>query len=771
MSIFSSIKSVPDSNEAHFASIVKIAGIGEKKSPEVLKKLAKTLHIPEKKVNLIFANPGRYDVEVSWSARKRKKAFRNFLGSIQNGYGINELEHSLIYRYAIDSGFSKDQATLEIENFLGTLVTGDHYEWRDDLFSKEWLLTNGIGGYASGTISGANTRSHHGVLVASLNPPADRKVLVAKVEERIFHDGKYFDLSSNKYPGVIHPDGTQFLKSYQVNPNPKWVYSNEEWKLEKNIFMLQGSNTTLIQYINKSDIPISFEIHPLYSCSDHQMVFRENSYFDFYTEYGSKMIKTYPFYGSKAIYTFWNYGNYMEARSWYKNVLLPVNEQRGLDYVCDYYRIGFLKYTINPNEELTICFTDDDKLSGKKISDLIPQSTNDLYPENECRFYQDLLKAGDQFLVQKPESEYKSIIAGYHWFEVWGRDTMIAMRGLTIARENKIASKSILNRFFKNIDRGMIPNRFPDHHSDSIPYNTIDATLWLFVVLYEYYTKFRDLDFVNNHFSALKEILDYHIKGTRYNIHVTGEGFLYGGDVSTQLTWMDAKINGIAITPRNGCAVEINALWYNALKIYEYFASLLHSEIDNKFLELIGLFERNFTRFFTNGEGSLFDVINPGVSTDNSFRPNQIFCLSLPFSVLNFDQKEKIFKAVKEKLYTPYGLRTLSRDDSKFQGVYKGDQWQRDHAYHQGTVWPFLIYEYFRAYFQIYGENLKNKKYVLKELAPIKEHFYHDHGLYCISEIFDGLEPHHGKGCIHQAWSVAALVKLYADYQLYSIDV
>lgn len=767
------MRSVPDSNEAHFSSIIRIArrdGMLEKPAIEALKQIAKALHISEKKARLIFENFNNYKGTGSLNLKKRKEAFRNFLEILRNNSGIDELGRNLIFKYAMESGFSNDQANLEIESSLGILVSKAEDQWRDDLFKKEWLVTNGIGGYASGTISGANTRSHHGVLVASFNPPAERKVLVAKVDERILHDGKYFDLSSNKYPGVIHPDGTQFLKTYQVSPNPKWVYSNDEWRLEKNIYMLQGSNSSLIRYINRSKRPISLEIHPLYSCSDHQVVFRENGYFDFYTEYGSKMIKTYPFYGSRAIYTLWNHGNYNEARNWYKNVLLPVNEQMGLDHVCDYYRIGFLKHTLNPDEELTICFTDDEKISQKNISDLIPENHQYEKNENPCRFYRDLLKAGDQFLVSRPNSEDKSIIAGYHWFEVWGRDTMISMRGLTIVRENKMASKSILNRFFANIDQGMIPNRFPEYSSDAIPYNTMDATLWLFVVVYEYQLKFDDLDFVKEHFSALKEILDHHIKGTRYNIHVTKEGFLYGGEENSQLTWMDAKINGVAITPRNGCPVEVNALWYNALKIYEYFGSLLNAQIDKEILDLIALFEKNFEAFFLNGEGSLYDVIIPGISADNRFRPNQIYCLSLPFSVLKVEQKEKIFKAIKEKLYTPYGLRTLSMDNSDFKGIYEGDQWQRDHAYHQGTVWPFLIYEYFRAYFQLYGENLKNKKYVLNELLPLKEHFYHNHGLHCISEIFDGRKPRNGKGCIHQAWSVAALIKLYADYRLYEID-
>ena len=643
-----------------------------------------------------------------------------------------------------------------------------------DVFNTEWLLTNGLGGYASSTISGANTRSHHGILIAAFNPPTDRKVMVAKIEERVLNNGMYCDLSTNQYQSVVYPNGTRFLKDFHVTPFPRWVYGTGNWQLEKSMLMVQGSNTTIINYRNIGNTVLNLEFHPLYAYSDYHLVFRENPNTDFYTEFKTNFIKTYPTYGSNPIYTGWSDGEYIEDRNWHKNIILPKDQERGLDYVSDYYHLGYLKRQLKPNEQITIYFTVEKSIHQEDINTLLSKETKKQKSRGKLKnsgFYNDLLHAGNQFLVRRESTKSMSIIAGYHWFEDWGRDTMIAMRGLTIAQGNKLASKSILSTFFKSIDQGMIPDRFPDHSKDKVPYNTIDATLWLFVSLFEYYNKFNDLGFIKKHIALLRSILDCHILGTRYNIHVTKEGFLYGGETDEQLTWMDAKVNDKIITPRIGCPVEVNALWYNALKIYEYLCNSINIEFEDVYKEIMIRFEANFIPYFMSPQGTLYDVIVPEVSSDDSFRPNQIYALTLPFPLINKNQQKIIFKTIKKKLYTPYGLRTLDIDNPNFHGTYHGNQWQRDHAYHQGTVWPFLLYEYYHAFFNLYKATLKNKKKVVNELAALKDHFYHREGLHCFSEIFDGLEPNEGKGCIHQAWSVGALVKLYSDYKLYEIDL
>ena len=638
---------------------------------------------------------------------------------------------------------------------------------------EEWIITNELGGYASGTVGGANTRRYHGLLVASLEPPTNRKVVVAKMEERVLLDGIYYDLSTNEYPEVTYPNGTQYLESFEVSPFPLWIYKATDWELEKSIFMVQNSNTSLVNYCNKGRNSIILELHSLYAFTDFHTTFHENSVTDFYSEIGANAMKTYPEYGAITIFTRWTAGEFMEARAWYKNIQLPLEKERGLDDSADYYRIGYVRYELKPNESITLLFSVDETVVDQDINTLLSTEKERLITTNndlKNTFYKDLLQSGSQFVVNRKSTESASIIAGYHWFSDWGRDTMIAMRGLTIATNNKSVSKSLLATFFKYINQGMIPNRFPDNSEDKIEYNTIDASLWLFVSVYEYYTKFQDIDFVKEHLNALKEILDWHINGTRYDIHVTPEGFLYGGQEGVQLTWMDAIVNGKVITPRIGCPIEINALWYNALKIYGEFCLVLNIELQQKYTDISSRFKYNFEAFFMNSEGTLHDVIIPNGLTDASFRSNQIYCLSLPFTLLNLDQQKHIFEAIKSKLYTPYGLRTLEKDDPEFKAFYQGNQWDRDHAYHQGTVWPYIIFEYYEVFFKLYGDSDENKRKVIKELLPLKNHFYKEQGLHCISEVFDGENPLEGKGTIQQAWSVAALIKLYTDYKLYEID-
>ncbi|WP_111624648.1 amylo-alpha-1,6-glucosidase [Arenibacter echinorum] len=643
----------------------------------------------------------------------------------------------------------------------------------ENLFRKEWLATNGLGGYASGAVNGANTRQYHGLLVAALEPPTDRTVVVAKIEERVLIDGQYHNISTNQYPKVVFPDGGKYLKNFDVDPSPTWQFAYNDWDLRKNVQMISGSNTTVLTYTNSGKRPLVLELHPLYAYNDFHTTFHETSCYNFFTEFNNDYLKTYPKYGSNPVYTGWTAGHYFEARCWFKNIILSKGKARGLGSVCDYYRIGYLVHELQPGEDLMLYFSIDENIITEGIKEVLSQD-HKKRPWNKEKlapgFFKDLMVSGEQFMVHRKSTNSMSIIAGYHWFTDWGRDTMIAMRGLTIATGKKELSKSILNTFFKSVDQGMIPDRFPDNAKDPVHYNTMDATLWLFVASYDYQKKFEDIAFIKDHFEILKNILDQHIDGARYNIHITPEGFLYGGETDVQLTWMDALVGGKVITPRIGCPVEINALWYNALKIYENFCQILEVEIEASYLELIAKFESNFTKFFTNPQGTLFDVIIPGISQDNALRPNQIYCLSLPFGVLDNDQQRCIFEAVEIKLYTSFGLRTLDPDSPEYKPNYEGNQWSRDHAYHQGTVWPFLLHEYFQAYFKIYGTSLNNKKKVMLELEPLRQHFYKDNGIHCISEIFNGSEPQEGKGCIHQAWSVAAIIKLYIDFGLDKIE-
>lgn len=642
----------------------------------------------------------------------------------------------------------------------------------DTLFNKEWLETNGIGGYASSSIAGANTRKYHGLLVAALNPPTDRRVFVSKVEERIIEGNDTYDISVNQYPGTVYPQGHHYLKSFERKPISTWIYEGKNWTLQKKLFMVPQSNTTVVTYENIGGWEFDIELHPLLANKDYHSTFREND-FDFYYESDQSNIKVYAYPDSSPLFLNWSKGKFTESRAWYKNIELPKEQYRGQDFIEDYYRIGYVTTTLKKGQRISLLMTTDENMVGKKAPALEMKTIdriNSLKDQNvEHTFYNDLLVSGNQFLVDRASTGSKTIIAGYHWFTDWGRDTMIAMRGLTIARGEKEATKSILSTFLKYLDEGMLPNRFPDYDGQEVEYNTIDATMWLFVAMYEYQQKFGDLDFVEDNLKALESVLLFHINGTRFNIHLTEEGFICGGQESWQLTWMDAKVGDYVVTPRVGCPVEINALWYNAMCIYEHFCGGCDLKLHQQIKEAKEKFQQNFKKKFLNRQGYLYDVLTSNGDTDACFRPNQIYAVSLPFSVLSKTQEKKIVKLVGDKLLTDYGLRTLDKENPLFIGHYEGNQWDRDIAYHMGTVWPFLLMEYWQAYLKVNDFSEKAKLKVVKALKPLEEHFYKADGLHCISEIFDGENPKAGRGCIQQAWSVAALVKLYTEHQLYNV--
>ncbi|MGA9324746.1 MAG: glycogen debranching enzyme N-terminal domain-containing protein, partial [Salegentibacter sp.] len=397
-----------------------------------------------------------------------------------------------------------------------------------DTFSKEWLVINGLGGYASGSLSGANTRCYHGLLIASFSPPVDRKVLVAKIEERVQSGGIFFELSANQYPEKIHPKGYQYLKNFEASPFPKWKYAAQGWQLEKKICMRYNSNTTLVEYKNTGRKSISLKITPLYSFADFHSCFSENDFTDFYSEFHQNHLKTYPHYDSRPLFTSWSKGVFSEERAWYKNVLLPKEEERGLNFHSDYYKIGHLHCELGPGEKLFLIFSAEKNSAAdaEKIFAAERKRWNDLRKGTKNLFFKDLLAAGNQFVVKRKSTHSLSILAGYHWFSDWGRDTMIAMRGLCIAPGKKQVSKAILTTFLENISEGMLPNRFPDHSEDLPEFNNIDGSLWLFVAMYEYYQQFQDKSFIRRQLNSLENILKAHLQGTRFNIHVTPEGFL-----------------------------------------------------------------------------------------------------------------------------------------------------------------------------------------------------------------------------------------------------
>ncbi len=632
-----------------------------------------------------------------------------------------------------------------------------------DLSTKEYLLTNGIGGYCSSSFSGANTRRYHGLLVASFNPPTDRKVLVSKIEEKITVDEKEYEISANQYPGTIHPNGFNYIANYKVDNNQAVVdFKHENFSLTKLLSSVQGENTTIIQYTNNGISAIHLEINPMLVYKDYHGLFKQSDEFDFFTEWdGETALKVFAKYEAEPLYINVSAGSWNLHHSWYKNFELVVEDERGFPFTEDAMNIGTLSVWLKPGENISINFSTKEKAS----LDIIPIKEKYFTDgKNVPAFVKALEVSSRQFVVQRKSTGGSTIIAGYHWFTDWGRDTMIAMRGISIATMRQEEAKSILQTFFKYLDNGMLPNRFPDY-DEELEYNTIDATLWLFVTLYEYYQTFNDTLFIKSVLPNLKNIIDDHVSGTRYNIHITENGLLYGGEAGQQLTWMDARVDGFVVTPRIGFPVEINMLWYNALKIYQHFTKLCTIKDDNTTSVLLSKFEQSFPIHFLNNDGYLNDVVLPGNLADASIRPNQIYAVSLPFSPLDNEQKRRLLEIIEKNLLTDYGLRTLDSEHPNFKPLYKGDSWERDNAYHQGTVWPFLWGEWALANLSLNGFTAANCLHVWKASEKLQQHFYNEGCLNGIAEIFDGLQPIAGKGCVQQAWSIGMLLKVFLDPQ------
>lgn len=657
------------------------------------------------------------------------------------------------------------------------------------LSAHEYLVTNGIGGYAASSIIGANTRRYHGLLVAASPGAARRTVLVSKMEECItFNHACAYPFSSNLYPGAVHPRGFEQFRFFQRKPVPAIKFEVKGYHLLKRLCMVQGSNTSVLEYENTGNTPYKLRLSPQFVHRDYHALFQENSWFDFWMQAENGLYILYAHYGAEPLYLNFGTAEFLEERSWNKQLLYAREEERGLDFQEDCYGVGHWYVTLQPGDQYYVSFSTDAEMARQDPALLmrVERMRQEALLQGLAKkdsFLADLEWVAEQFVIAKPTPDAAgniqagvSLIAGYHWFTDWGRDTMIALRGLCIDTGKQAQARDILDTFFRYIDQGMLPNRFPDG-TEAPEYNTIDATLWLFVALYEYYQKFQDLDFIAGHVDALKEILTWHLNGTRYDIHATRAGFLSGGEGLSQLSWMDARIGDHVVTPRHGCAVEIQALWYNALRIYQYFAGLLERPAAEFQIPADTLLQ-NFQACFQQADGSLCDVIQVKagrwtpempltgaaatqsiLQKDPAIRPNQVYVLSLPFPLLPREAEARVLSVIQKQLLTDYGLRTLSPDHPDFKPKYAGDTWGRDTAYHQGTVWPFLLGEYISAYLKVNGWSAAAGKEALALLQALKGHFYKQNCLYGISEVFDGLQPNEGKGAVQQAWSVSALIR------------
>jgi predicted glycogen debranching enzyme len=637
------------------------------------------------------------------------------------------------------------------KNILADYLSAQHYEW---------LETNGLGGYASASITGASTRKYHGLLVAALHPPVGRTVLLNKLDEQIEVNNQIFELGTNQYPGAISPNGHQYMSSFEKEFFPTWQYKLPNGiVMSKTIACLHEQNTTVVIYkVIKAKSAFVFKLRPYASFRDYHSVRDSSDNFNTHQidiQNDTISIKPVDYYPAVNIKV--SGSSFDEDGLWFVNMEYLREYDRGHQFHEDLYSHGEFLYTAKEGDVIEVVIsTDKITTSAVKLFEQEQSRREKLLKplQHKDEFTIQLALAADQFIVKRGE-DLKTIIAGYHWFSDWGRDTMISLPGLCLATGRFEDAEKILKAFSKSVDQGMIPNRFPDLGEEP-EYNTVDATLWYFVAIFQYCEAVGKNNLAQKElWATLKDIIEWHEKGTRYAIKEEDDGLLSAGEPGVQLTWMDAKIGDWVVTPRIGKPVEINALWYNALMIMAHFAPAKEKAYYKAKADKTRLSFEN--TFWNEDKGYLFDYVS-ATAQDDCLRPNQLFAISLPFELLSGSQAQKVVDAVEKHLLTPVGLRSLSPENNAFVPIYEGNQLSRDGAYHQGTVWSWLLGTYADAKLKTDPVNgpAKVKKIMLKAFKHLEEA-----GIGSVSEIFDGQAPFEPKGCIAQAWGVAEWLRVY----------
>jgi predicted glycogen debranching enzyme len=642
----------------------------------------------------------------------------------------------------------------------------------DAASDREWLVTNGIGGFASGTVAGVITRRYHGLLVAALKPPLGRTLLVAKLEETVQYNGTEYLLSADRWvDGTVSPQGYKYLEGFCLEgTTPVWTFACADARLEKKIWMQAGANTTFVQYsLISASRPLRLELKALVNYRDYHSTTHASDWL-MNVEQVEHGLRIVAFESATPFYLLSASANYERSNVWYRNYDLAAERERGLDDREDHLHAGTFRTSLEAGESVTIvCSVDpQSELNGRvafgrhlaRQQDLLDQWTT-AQPElakQALPWVEQLVLAADQFIVKRPltdEPEAYSLIAGYHWFGDWGRDTMIGLPGLTLATGRPQLARSILRTFGRFVDCGMLPNVFPDS-GETPEYNTVDATLWYFEALRQYYVATADTELLGELFPVLSEIIEWHQRGTRFGIRVDpSDGLLRAGEPGVQLTWMDAKVGDWVVTPRIGKPIEVNALWLNTLVTIVGFARALGLRTET--YEFLARCARDgFKRFWNETANYCYDVIDGPEPCDSSLRPNQILAVSLPECALTAEQQRAVVDACALHLLTSYGLRSLALGHSNYRGRYMGGPRERDGGYHQGTVWGWLLGPFVLAHLRVYGDPIRAAAF----LEPVANHLK-TYGLGSASEIFDGDAPFTPRGCIAQAWTVAELLRAW----------
>ena len=648
-----------------------------------------------------------------------------------------------------------------------------------ELLTREWLVTNGLGGYASGTLASVATRRFHGVFVPNLPSPHGRTVMVPRLDEDVMLGDTRLRLS-----GAMRPDGTlkggahERLAAFQyVWRTPVWTFRFEGRTLHRRITMPHGQNTVYVEYRLLDGGPVRLDLRPYLAFRMHDGRLGCPEEWPFTLTLTRGRLTVQPFEGAPflrlAIQP--RRGVFVADDRWSGRALYQLERLRGYDHLEDLPSPGYFAVELRRGEAVSFvasvesweCLENDpgamfdaEQRRLKRLVSLAPPPAREGLAEH-------LVLAADQFVI-RPGSrleeemraraegdETRTVIAGYHWFTDWGRDTMISLEGLTLCTGRQREARAILRTFSHYVRNGLLPNMFPEGQRSGL-YHTVDATLWYFHAIDRYLAATRDEETLELLYPVLETIVDRHEGGTDFGIGMDrGDALMKASAPGYQLTWMDAKVDDWVVTPRRGKPVEIQALWYNALRLMAEWATALGKPSD-RYGDLAAEARASFNRRFWYPGGWLYDVIDGEDGDDASLRPNQVFALSLRFPVVEERHWRPVLDRVAERLWTPYGLRTLDPAHPEYHPRYEGDLRTRDAAYHQGLVWAWLIGHFVDAWIRVHGDRREARRFV----EPFGHHLT-DAGIGTISEIFDAEAPHVARGCIAQAWSVAEVLRAY----------
>ena len=637
--------------------------------------------------------------------------------------------------------------------------------------SREWLETNGLGGYASSTIAHCHTRKYHGLLVANLHSRGGRHVLLSKIEDSVHSEEGRFYLSIHKYPMVYFPSREPELPRVTYPLYPRFTYRTGSDILKKELMLVEGDNTLILRYSLESDKkPYKLTIKPLLAFRGIHALAHENDSLNPHTANTEEGFSIAPYHGMPRLFFRCNKPVLLLSDSdWYRNFEYSAEKERGYEYQEDLFMPGTIECALEAGEELLLSVSLDEKQDIEKLWEREVQRRRRRFYETKGEsskrrgsFAQTLSNSAHAFIIRNAHNT-PSVIAGYHWFYVWGRDTLISLPGLTIYRGRKKEALEILKHIGTLRENGLIPN-FVAEEGNARAYNSVDASLWYFWCVQELLKHTGDIKLIARHFlPVMRDIAECYVRGIPGVVVHHENGLICAGDASTQLTWMDASVKGVPVTPRSGCPVEINALWFNALSFLKELSGEINLNVQFDLDEQIEKTKKSFNvLLWSDRTQCLADLWIPWMdSRDESVRPNQVFAVSLPYSPIDLERARLVMKKVTDELLTPFGLRTLSPRDPRYQSVCDGPAESRDAAYHQGTVWPWLLGHYGEGMLKTSEHRDATKHELMKIIFSMEAHL-NDAGIGHISEIFDGEYPHRPRGCIAQAWSSAELLRLCA---------